>query len=132
MEQLGIEPKLLLAQIVNFLIIVFVLSKVLYKPVLSMLEKRRKEIAEGLAISDRMRLEEEKFQEKKAARLEVARKEAKTIIEEAKKRGCHYARLATGDYQAPDFYRKVGYRLYGELENCPRGETVYYFCKELA
>jgi GNAT superfamily N-acetyltransferase len=50
---------------------------------------------------------------------------------EAKKRGCHYARLATSDYQAPDFYHKVGYKLYGQLENCPRGETVYYFCKEL-
>ena len=51
--------------------------------------------------------------------------------EEAKRRGCRYARLATGDYQAPDFYHKVGYRLYGELQNCPRGETVYYSCKEL-
>jgi ribosomal protein S18 acetylase RimI-like enzyme len=51
--------------------------------------------------------------------------------EEAKRRGCRYARLATGDYQAPDFYRKAGYKLYGELANCPRGETVYYFCKEL-
>jgi F-type H+-transporting ATPase subunit b len=86
MEQLGIEPKLLLAQIVNFLIIVFVLTKVLYKPVLAMLEKRRKEIAEGLAISERMHREEEKFQEKKAAMLDVARKEAKALIEEAKKR----------------------------------------------
>lgn len=86
MEQLGIEPKLLLAQIVNFLIIIFVLTKVLYKPILEMLEKRRKDIAEGLAISDRMRREEEKFQEKKAAMLEVARKDAKTIIDEAKKR----------------------------------------------
>jgi len=51
--------------------------------------------------------------------------------EEAKRRGCRYARLATSDYQAPDFYRKLGYRLCGELENCPRGETVYYFGKEL-
>jgi GNAT superfamily N-acetyltransferase len=51
--------------------------------------------------------------------------------EEAKRRGCRYARLATGDYQAPDFYRRVGYRLYGKLGNCPRGDTVYYFYKEL-
>ena len=51
--------------------------------------------------------------------------------EEAKRRGCHFARLATSDFQAPDFYRKAGYRLYGELRDCPRGETVYYFYKEL-
>lgn len=47
MEQLGIEPQLLLAQLVNFLIILFVLSKLLYKPILGMIEKRKKEIAEG-------------------------------------------------------------------------------------
>ena len=51
--------------------------------------------------------------------------------EEAKRRGCLYARLASSEYQAPDFYCKAGYRLYGELRDCPRGETVYYFCKEL-
>lgn len=44
---------------------------------------------------------------------------------------CRYARLATSDYQAPAFYRKLGYQLYGQLENCPAGETVYYFYKEL-
>jgi ribosomal protein S18 acetylase RimI-like enzyme len=51
--------------------------------------------------------------------------------EEARARGCCYARLATSDYQAPEFYRKLGYREYGVLENCPHGETVYYFYKEL-
>ena len=51
--------------------------------------------------------------------------------EEAKRRGCHYARLATSDYQATGFYRKIGYAIYGKLENCPRGETVHYFYKEL-
>lgn len=51
--------------------------------------------------------------------------------EEAKRRSCRYARLATSNYQAPDFYIKAGYRLYGKLDNCPRGETDYYFYKEL-
>jgi ribosomal protein S18 acetylase RimI-like enzyme len=51
--------------------------------------------------------------------------------DEARARGCCYARLATSDYQAPEFYCKAGYREYGMLENCPRGETVYYFYKEL-
>ena len=51
--------------------------------------------------------------------------------EEAKRRSCRYARLATGDYQAPDFYKKIGYKIYGKLENCPQGETIYYFYKEL-
>ena len=51
---------------------------------------------------------------------------------EARQRRCRYARAATSNYQAPEFYRKLGYRLYGTLENCPPGETVFYFWKELS
>lgn len=50
---------------------------------------------------------------------------------EARQRGCHYARVTTSDFQAPGFYRKLGYILYGTLENCPPGETVFYFWKKL-
>ena len=85
MEQLGIEPNLLLAQIVNFLIIFFVLSKLLYKPILGMLEKRKKEIAVGLELTEKMRAEEEKLNVKKEKVLEDARKEGKNIIEAARK-----------------------------------------------
>jgi GNAT superfamily N-acetyltransferase len=51
--------------------------------------------------------------------------------QEALQRGCQYARVATSQYQAPGFYSKLGYMLYGTLENCPPGETVYYFWKRL-
>ncbi|HUD19632.1 MAG TPA: F0F1 ATP synthase subunit B [Patescibacteria group bacterium] len=85
MDKLGIEPKLLIAQIVNFAIIVFVLSKLLYKPILGMLEKRKKEIAEGLNLTAKMREEEEKFEEKKQKMLVTVRKEGQDIIEEARK-----------------------------------------------
>lgn len=85
MEQLGIEPTLLLAQIVNFLIIIFVLSKVLYKPIITMLDKRKHEIEEGVRLTHTMQEEEEKMQTKKAKLLEEARREGRVIIEEAKK-----------------------------------------------
>lgn len=85
MEQLGIEPKLLLAQIINFSIIIFVLTKLLYKPILSMLEKRKKEIEQGLLITQKMKVEEEKFVERKEKLLDETRREARQIIEEAKK-----------------------------------------------
>jgi len=49
----------------------------------------------------------------------------------ASQRGCRYARLATSDYQAPEFYPKLGYTRYGALANCPPGETVSYFWKPL-
>ena len=85
MEQLGIEPNLLLAQIVNFLIIFFVLSKLLYKPILGMLEKRKKEIAAGLELTQKMREEEEKMNVRKEKLFEEARKEARNLVEAGKK-----------------------------------------------
>ncbi len=87
MEQLGIEPRLLVAQVVNFLIIMVVLTKLLYKPILAVLEKRKREIEEGLVLGEKLRNEEEKLKEKKAKVLEEARREARTILEEAKKQG---------------------------------------------
>lgn len=87
MEQLGIEPQLLLAQIVNFLIIFFVLSKLLYKPILGMIEKRKKEIAEGLALTEKMRLAEGKEKEKEEKLLAEARREARNIVEVGEKEG---------------------------------------------
>lgn len=85
MEKLGIEPSLLLAQIVNFSIIVLVLTKLLYKPVLAMLEKRRREIAEGVALTQKLREEEEKLKEKKLKLADEARKEGQALMEEARK-----------------------------------------------
>ncbi|MCL4200616.1 F0F1 ATP synthase subunit B, partial [Patescibacteria group bacterium] len=85
MEKLGIEPSLLLAQVVNFLVIMVVLQKLLYKPILTMLEKRKKEIAEGLHLTQKMREEEERLKEKQEKALAKAREDALQIIEDAKK-----------------------------------------------
>lgn len=87
MEKLGIEPSLLLAQIINFAIIVVVLTKLLYTPILDMLAKRKKEIEEGLKITERMKTEEENLGARKEKLLFEARKEARIIIEDAKKQG---------------------------------------------
>lgn len=85
MEALGIEPKLLLAQVVNFLIIVAVLNVLLYKPILSMLEKRKKEIEEGLEYTEKMRRENEVIEQKKAKIIAESRTEGQEIIREAQK-----------------------------------------------
>ena len=51
--------------------------------------------------------------------------------EEAYRRGCLYARLSTSTFQAPGFYEKLGYTLYGKLEDCPPGDTALYCHKNL-
>ena len=85
MEKLGIEPSLLLAQVINFLVIIVILNKLLYKPILTMIEKRKKEIAEGVAIAEKMREEEERFKESQEKALTKAREASLVIIEDAKK-----------------------------------------------
>ncbi len=48
LKDFGINPLLLAAQVVNFLILLFILKKFLYKPILSVLDERKKRIEESL------------------------------------------------------------------------------------
>lgn len=87
LENLEIKWQLLLAQTVNFFILLFLLKKFLYKPMLKFLRERREAIEEGLKKSE---LAEQKFQEMReiqAKELAKTRQEAQSIIDDAKKRG---------------------------------------------
>ncbi len=54
------------------------------------------------------------------------------MIEEAGRRqGAKYAFLDTFSFQAPGFYEKQGYRVFGALEGFPSGQTRYYMTKAL-
>ncbi|MEO0376607.1 MAG: GNAT family N-acetyltransferase [Cyanobacteria bacterium P01_A01_bin.17] len=44
-----------------------------------------------------------------------------TAEQEAIKRDCRYAYLDTFSFQAPDFYQKCGYVVFGELPDFPAG-----------
>ena len=46
-------------------------------------------------------------------------------------RGCELAELRTFDYQAPGFYRSVGYEEYHVVEGWPRGHRRHFFRKRL-
>ena len=50
---------------------------------------------------------------------------------EARARGCTRAHLDTISFQARPFYEKLGWRLFGTLEDYPPGHTKYYLQKEL-
>jgi ribosomal protein S18 acetylase RimI-like enzyme len=51
--------------------------------------------------------------------------------EEAIRRGCIGIHLNTYSFQAVDFYRKLGYAIFGEIRDYPRGEMRYYLLKQL-
>ncbi len=87
MEKLGINPTYLLTQIINFVILLVILTKLAYKPILTSLEKRRKKIEEGLALTDKLTKEKEALEDRKKKVLSDAQKEARLIIDKARDEG---------------------------------------------
>ncbi|RUL74922.1 GNAT family N-acetyltransferase [Dyella choica] len=51
--------------------------------------------------------------------------------EEGLQRGCRSGLLFTNNFQAPDFYRKHGWREFGRFATDPPGTSRIYFSKEL-
>lgn len=56
----------------------------------------------------------------------MARAEAEAI-----QRGCLHAYLDTLDFQAPDFYHKLGYTIWGVLDDFPPGHQRIFLKKDL-
>ncbi|KKU93889.1 MAG: ATP synthase subunit b [Candidatus Jorgensenbacteria bacterium GW2011_GWA1_48_13] len=82
-HNLGIDWKVLLAQIVNFAILLFVLKKFAYKPILKVLNDRRKKIEEAI---ERSKGVDEKMAEIEALKEKIlveARRESSEIIKKA-------------------------------------------------
>jgi GNAT superfamily N-acetyltransferase len=55
----------------------------------------------------------------------------KRTEEEAKKRGVRHAYLDTFSFQAPGFYEKNGYSVFGKLLDFPPGHERYFYQKDL-
>ncbi|CAF0689649.1 F0F1 ATP synthase subunit B [Candidatus Methylacidithermus pantelleriae] len=83
--QLGISWPKLLAQTLNFAIVLFVLQRYAYRPILRLLEERRERIAESLRKAEEIdRLLAEAEAKRKAIVME-ANQRASQIIEEAQR-----------------------------------------------
>lgn len=50
---------------------------------------------------------------------------------EARQRGCFGAYLNTFSYQARPFYEKMGYSVFGTLQDFPKGHQRFYMSKKL-
>lgn len=99
MEKLGLDWKVLMAQIVNFVLLLIILRKFLYGPLVKMLDERNKRIAGALDDSKKieekllniekkeielLNLAKEKAKKEREEILEIALKEKEKIIEQAK------------------------------------------------
>lgn len=85
LHSLGIDGKVLIAQMVNFGILLFVLGKFLYTPLLSMLDERKRRIADGLKRAEAAEKRAAEVEEEYHAMLAKAKAEAAEIVDGVKK-----------------------------------------------
>lgn len=83
-KNFGIDPFLLGAQIVNFLIIFFILKKFAFKPILGILKSREKTIKDGLKDAEEGHKLLEEAIEKEKSILKNAQLNAEQILSDAK------------------------------------------------
>lgn len=84
LQKLGIDFKVLIAQIINFGILFLILKHFLYKPILNALDKRKKRIKESLEKAAEIEKKSEAAEKDYNERILKANKEAEGIVEEAR------------------------------------------------
>lgn len=85
-SKLGIDWRLLVMQIINFAVLLYILKRFLYKPVLDVLERRREQVKKDLETTEQIKKEFAAFEEQKAQTLTSARQEAQSLLDGALKR----------------------------------------------
>ena len=75
------------AQIINFLILLFILGKFAYKPLMKVLDERRERVANDLETAEKTRVEAEALKAQYSKQLADAREEANAILDKANKAG---------------------------------------------
>jgi len=81
---LDVNPGLILWTVVTFLILLFILSKFAWKPILSSLHERESQIKESLEKAETARLEAEKLIAANKANIFKAEEEAQKIVEQSR------------------------------------------------
>ncbi len=79
----GVQPVYLAAQMVNFLILLVILNKFLFKPILKVLEERKRTVSETLSNADQIKSKLSQAEQDVEAKLSDASRQAKMILENA-------------------------------------------------
>ncbi len=86
-QQFGIDLPYLIAQIVSFSVVAFLLYKFAFKPVLATIDERQAKIEEGLNYAEEMKAKLAETEVQHAAKIKEASLEAQQIIKEARDTG---------------------------------------------
>ena len=83
-ETFGFNAWLFFSQIISFCIVAFLLQKFAYKPILTVLDERRKRIADGLANAEKIKQQLAESEQRYQEILTKANAEAQKMIDEAR------------------------------------------------
>ena len=123
MGKLGINPYLLVAQLINFGLIAFLLGSLLYRPVLNALRNRTARIQESIENAEQVKQQLARAQQDYEAQLSRARQEAAQIIAQANERAQVQARevLASAQSDAERIRTEAQQQAQQEREQLLRG-----------
>jgi F-type H+-transporting ATPase subunit b len=83
MDKLGVNFPWLLAQLLNFILVLLILRFVAFKPIMAMLDARKKKIQESLDYAEKVKADAAEQQKEFERRLDDARREAQTAAASA-------------------------------------------------
>jgi F-type H+-transporting ATPase subunit b len=83
MESLGVNGFAILLHAINFLVLLFLLQRFLYKPVMTMLDQRAATIRESVEAAERARQESARADQERLEALREARRQAEEIVTRA-------------------------------------------------
>ena len=83
MDELGLNVPVLVAQLVNFFLLLVVLRIFLYRPVLDMLDRRSQRIREGVEAADQSKERASQTEQEVAKQLQEARGQGQALITQA-------------------------------------------------
>src|SRR6266404_6088799 len=90
-DTFGWNPWLFLSQVISFAIVAFFLRRFAYKPILAVLEERRRRIEEGLINADKIKKELAEAEKRYQEIMAKANADAQKMIDEARESSAHLA-----------------------------------------
>ena len=90
-ETFGWNPRLFFSQVISFVIVALLLRRFAYKPILNVLEERRRRIEEGQINAEKIKRQLDEAEKRYSEILAKANAEAQKMIDEARESSAHLA-----------------------------------------
>ena len=115
---LDLEPKWLVVLLINFLVLVYILNILLFRPLLAMFKERETSVKGSLDAAKEMDRKKEEGIERMNKELSDARHKAKDVFEKLREEGLNSQRafLAEAEAQATSMLQKAREELKAETE----------------